>query len=278
MKIAEEDVSDLGIGTWHIGGGDANSTMAEMAALRYGLDHGLSVIDTAEMYGEGKAETLVGQAIKTYDRSQLYLISKFYPWHATPAAMRTALTASLQRLGTDYLDLYLLHWPGDTPASETLAGLQALKKEGLIRQFGVSNFDVAELRTWLNTPGGDGIVANEVLYNLKARGIDYDLLPFHRDKGIATIGYSPFNSGRGDSIRLPQPLQKLAASKSITPHQLLLAWTLRSNDVMPIPKAGSTAHMAANIAALQVHFSPDELALIDQAFPAPTHKVPLATI
>lgn len=278
MKIGSQSVSNLGMGTWYLGEGDAQQNTQEIAALRYGIEHGINVIDTAEMYGQGAAESLVGQAIIPYQREQLFLISKFYPWHATLNTMRTALKNSLQRLQTNYLDLYLLHWPGDTPIKETLQGLQTLQREGLIKQYGVSNFDTADLRMAHLAMPSATISTNEVLYNLDSRGIEYDLLPYHQDQGIATIGYSPFGSGDGQEIHLPDALVELARAKQITVHQLLLAWVLRNNDVLAILKASSIDHVQANIAAQAVTWTPQELAVIDQAFPRPTHKTPLKVI
>ncbi|WP_125711065.1 aldo/keto reductase [Lacticaseibacillus porcinae] len=278
FDLCDTAVPALGMGTWYLGEGDAARSQQELTALRYGLDHGITVIDTAEMYGEGAAETLVGQAIAPYDRHRLFLISKFYPWHATANQMKKSLEASLTRLGTDYLDLYLYHWRGNTPLAETLAGMAALKKAGLIKAYGVSNFDVADLKEAARLPYGDGIAANEVLYNLKARGIDYDLRAYQKAHGQSLIGYSPFNSGTGNTIVLPQDLKDLATAKHITTHQLMLAWTWRHHDVLAIPKASSFDHVQANLNAMQVTFTADELALIDTAFPKPLHHVPLAMI
>lgn len=278
IQLADTTVPILGMGTWYLGEGDQARSNREIATLRYGLDHGLTVIDTAEMYGEGQSETLVGQAIAPYDRHQIFLISKFYPWHATARQMQKALEKSLTRLGTDYLDLYLYHWRGNTPLDETIAGLEALRQAGLIRAFGVSNFDVQDLQAAQSVAGGAAICANEVLYNLQARGIEYDLIPYQQQHHQTLIGYSPFNSGSGDSIRLPRPLLQLARAKNISSHQLMLAWVLHHHDLLSIPKASSIAHMQANLGALAVTFTPDELAMIDAAFPAPTHKQPLTMI
>ncbi len=278
FDLAHTAVPALGMGTWYLGEGNAAKTQQELSALRYGLAHGIKVIDTAEMYGEGAAETLVGQAIASYDRPQLYLISKFYPWHATATQMKKALEASLARLGTDYLDLYLYHWRGNTPLAETLTGMAALKKAGLIKAYGVSNFDVTDLKEAAELPGGNDISANEVLYNLKARGIDYDLRTYQKQHDQSLIGYSPFNSGSGNTIILPQGLQDLAKAKHITAHQLMLAWTWRHQDVLAIPKASSIAHVQANLDAMHTTFTSDELTLIDSAFPEPTQHVPLAMI
>lgn len=276
-KINGITIPALGIGTWALGEGDAAQSSREVAAIRAGLDAGLTLIDTAEMYGEGKAETLVGQAIAPYHRGALYLVSKFYPWHATPAQMRQSLEASLQRLGTDYLDLYLLHWPGQTPLAETLAGLADLKKAGLIRAYGLSNFDQPALKEARTLPGGQAIAANEVLYNVEARGIEFDLIPYQAQIGMPLLGYSPFGSGNGQQISIPDSIEQLAHSMHVSVHQLLLAWAGRGS-VIPLVKTGSAAHMQANLAALDVTFSEDQLAIIDAAFPAPTRKVPLQSI
>lgn len=278
INIGGETVPIIGMGTWYLGEGNAAQNAREAEALKYGLDHGLTVIDTAEMYGSGAAESLIGSFLGDYNRSEIYLISKFYPSHADKKQMRTALTNSLTRLKTDYLDLYLLHWRGATPLAETLEGLQDLKEEGLIRQYGVSNFDVDDMDQLTLEPGGDQVVANEVLYNLQSRGIEYDLLPRQKQAGITTIGYSPYGSGSGKSIRLTPALVDLAKAKGISTHQLMLAWVLRHNDVLSIPRSGEASHMAENIAAADVTFTPDELALFDQAFPAPRHHIPLEMI
>ena len=265
------------MGTWYLGEGSATRCDQEIATLRAGIDHGLTVIDTAEMYGEGLAETLVGKAIAPYDRHDLVLISKFYPWHATARQLRKALEQTLARLGTDYLDMYLYHWRGNTPLKETLAGLNTLRQAGLIRAYGVSNFDVADLEA-TQAVADSAIAANEVLYNLQARGIEYNLQPYQKRHGQTLIGYSPFGSGQGDRIRLPRPLLALARAKGLSSHQLMLAWVLRHRDLLAIPKASTIAHMQDNLGALAVTFTPDELALIDQYFPAPTTKQPLTMI
>lgn len=169
-----EKLTGLGIGSWGLGE-DPKKKKDEIAAIRYGLDHGLSVIDTAEMYGDGQSEELIGEAIKGYDREKLFLISKFYPYHATPKLERQSLEASLKRLGTDHLDLYLLHWRGSHRLSDTIHGLQALQKDGLIRYWGVSNFDTADMQELFTVPGGEECFANEDLYNISERGTEFDL-------------------------------------------------------------------------------------------------------
>lgn len=270
-------LTGIGMGTWYIGENPQNKDN-EVAALRYGLDHGIKIIDTAEMYGEGKSETVVGEAIKGYDRSQIYLISKFYPYHATPDLERKSLEASLKRLGTDYLDLYLLHWRGSHRLSDTIAGLEQLKKEGLICEWGVSNFDTADMQELVKLPDGEKCFANEDLYNLDHRGVEYDLLPWQEKKKINFIGYSPFNSGNGDSIRITRNLKIVARNHDATPHQIMLAWAIRSGNVLSIPKSGSIKHMQDNLAALDIALTEEDLRLINADFPQPTAKQPLDMI
>lgn len=272
-----EKLNGLGIGTWGLGE-NSKKKKDEIAAIRYGLDHGLKIIDTAEMYGEGKSEVLIGQAIKDYDRTHLFLISKFYPYHATPDLERQSLEASLNRLGTDYLDLYLLHWRGNHRLSDTVRGLKNLQKEGLIRHWGVSNFDVSDMEELFSVPGGTDCFANEDLYNVNERGTEFDLQNWQEKNGVNFIGYSPFNSGAGDSIRITQNLKVVARAHHATPHQIMLAWTIRNNNVLSIPKASSIQHMKENIAASEIKLSDDELRLINSDFPAPTRKASLAMI
>ncbi|NRN89486.1 Aldo-keto reductase IolS [Lactobacillus helveticus] len=277
MRMDFEKLSGLGIGTWGIGE-DPKKKKDEIAAIRYGLDNGLNIIDTAEMYGDGKSEKLIGEAIRDYDRDQLFLISKFYPYHATPELERKSLEASLERLGTDYLDLYLLHWRGNHRLSDTIRGLQALQKEGLIRHWGVSNFDTSDMKVLFGVPGGTECFANEDLYNIKERGTEFDLQDWQKDHGVSFIGYSPFNSGAGDTIRITQNLKIVARDHGVTPHQIMLAWTLRNGNVLAIPKSSSIKHMKENIAAQEIKLTDDELRLINSDFPIPTEKTPLAVI
>lgn len=270
-------LSGIGMGTWYMGE-DPKRKNDEIIALRYGLDNGIKIIDTAEMYGEGKSEKIVGEAIKGYDRSQIYLISKFYPYHATPSLERKSLEASLKRLGVDYLDLYLLHWRGSHRLSDTVEGLENLKKEGLIKEWGVSNFDTADMQELVNLPDGDKCFANEDLYNLDHRGVEFDLLPWQEKQKINFIGYSPFNSGAGDSIRITSNLKLVARNHNVTPHQIMLAWAIRNGNVLSIPKSGSVKHMQENIAALDIKLTDEDLKLINADFPKPVAKQPLDTI
>lgn len=271
------DLVGLGMGTWNMGE-DSKKKKNEIESIRYGLDNGVKIIDTAEMYGEGKSEKLIGEAIKGYDRSQMYIISKFYPYHATPELERKSLEASLERLGTDYLDLYLLHWRGSHRLSDTIRGLQTLQKEGLIRKWGVSNFDTADMEELFSVPGGKECFANEDLYNLDHRGVEFDLLPWQEKNNVNFIGYSPFNSGEGDSIRITHNLKTVARDHGVTPHQIMLAWALRSGKILSIPKAGKAKHMKENIEAQNIKLTEDELKLINSDFPQPTVKQPLDII
>lgn len=271
------ELTGLGMGTWGMGE-DAKKKKDEITSLRYGLDNGVKIIDTAEMYGEGTSESLVGEAIKGYNRNDLFLITKFYPYHASPDLERQSLENSLKRLGTDYVDLYLLHWRGHKRLSETVRGLQDLQKEGLIRHWGVSNFDVADMEELFSVPGGEECFANEDLYNIAKRGVEFDLLPWQKEKGVNFIGYSPFNSGNGDSIRITNNLKIVARHHNATPHQVLLAWTMRSGNVLTIPKASNVKHMKANLAATKIKLNDEDIALLNADFPQPTSKQPLEMI
>ncbi|MFL2030061.1 aldo/keto reductase [Loigolactobacillus zhaoyuanensis] len=278
IKFQRTTLPALGMGTWHMGEQSAQRE-AELTALRYGLDHGLTVIDTAEMYGEGRSESLVGAAIQSYQRGDLFLISKFYPQNATKQRMRQSLDASLRRLGTDYLDLYLLHWRGGVPLSETVAGLEDLKRAGKIRYWGVSNFDQVDLLELAQINGGQHLAANEDLYNLGARGVEFDVLSWQQKRAIPFIAYSPVAQGdvRG---RLTEntAVQQVAQAHQITAHQVLLAWTLRQPNLLAIPQTSNWQHMQENIAAAAVTLTPAELAALDQSFPGPTRKQPLEII
>lgn len=277
--LNKQSVLAVGMGTWHMGD-DPAKEKAEIDALQAGIKAGAAVIDTAEMYGEGNAETLVGKAIQPFTRADLYLISKVYPWNASADELPKALDRSLARLGTDYLDLYLLHWRGDVPLAETVDALEAAKASGKIRAWGVSNFDVADMEELLRLENGDQCAANQVLYNLGARGIEYDLLPWQAETEIPVIAYSPIAQGDrlGHHFKNDEVLKELAEAKGCTIFQLLLAWTLRQPHVLAIPQTSDSLHMLQNIEATKIVFSKSELATIDARFPAPTKKQPLAMI
>jgi diketogulonate reductase-like aldo/keto reductase len=277
IQFGTEQVSALGLGTWHLGEGNQQQTEQELAALKLGLQGGINVIDTAEMYGEGRAETLVGRALRDVQRDNVFLISKFYPHHATPALMKKSLTASLKRLGTDYLDLYLLHWRGNIPLQETVAGLEQLQQAGYIRHWGVSNFDLVDLQELWTTENGRHCFANEDLYNLGSRGVEFSVLPWQQQRQIAFIGYAPFGSEHGDFFQVKPALKALAAAKGVSVQQIMLAWILQQG-YLTIPKAGQPAHMQANLAALQLTLSAAEIHQLEQDYPAPTRKQGLDVI
>jgi diketogulonate reductase-like aldo/keto reductase len=264
-----EAVAQFGLGTWRMGESKARAA-GELAALRAGLDLGVKLIDTAEMYGEGVAEEIVGQAIAGR-RDQVFVVSKVYPHNASRSGVAQACARSLKRLGTDRIDLYLLHWRGNHPLEETVAGFQDLKKAGKIRHWGVSNFDVADMDD-LFEAGGDGCAANQILYNLGRRAAETGLFQLCRRHGIPLMAYSPLEQGR---IPKSPVLAKVAAAHKATPAQVMLAWVARHDDVMAIPKSTGTAHLAENIAAMDLTLTADELAQIETAFPAPKRETPL---
>lgn len=269
--------SIIGMGTWRIGEA-AEKTDSEIETIRYGLDHDINLIDTAEMYGNGASELLIGEATKCYDRSKFQLVSKFYPYHATPDLIKKSLQDSLRRLQTDYLDMYLLHWRGDTPLEETIAGLEAVKKAGYIKDWGVSNFDIDDLKELASLPSGDNCKVNQNLYNIESRGVEYNVLPWQKEHSISFMGYSPFGSDKNAYLHPKEIVAELAEQKQITVFQLLLAWAIRNNNLLSIPKTSSVEHLKSNLKAVDVEFTSDELNLLDEYYPAPTHAVPLDTI
>jgi len=252
-------------------GENAAARRSEAAALRLGLDLGLTLIDTAEMYGEGGAEEVVAEAMAGR-RAEVFLVSKFYPHHASRKGVGQACEASLRRLRTDYLDLYLLHWRGSIPFRETLEALVALKASGKIREYGVSNLDLDDMEEMCALSGGDAMATDQVLYNLSRRGVEWDLLPWCRERSIPLMAYSPIEQGR--ILRRPE-LRAIAARHQATPAQIALAWLLRHPDVMAIPKAATPQHVRENRAALELILTAEDLKELDRAFPPPTRKRPL---
>jgi diketogulonate reductase-like aldo/keto reductase len=267
---AGESVPVMGLGTWYLGERPARRA-AELAALRLGLDRGLSLIDTAEMYGDGAAETLVGEAVAGR-RDEVFLVSKVLPSHATYDGTLEACRRSLRRLGTDRLDLYLLHWRGHVPLEQTVRAFEELVRLGLIRFWGVSNFDVDDLAELLAVPGGGAVQANQVLYNLTRRGIEYDLLPTMREHGIPAMAYSPIEQGR----LLDHPtIQAVADRRGATAAQVGLSWVTSRRDVTAIPRAGTPEHLQENRAAVDLRLDDQDLRLLDEAFPPPRGPQPL---
>lgn len=260
-----EMVPVLGQGTWHMAE-DQRRRADEIAALRLGLDLGLTLIDTAEMYADGAAEVLVGDAIAGR-RDEVFLVSKVRPNHATASGTIAACESSLRRLGTDYLDLYLLHWRGPLALAQTLIGFATLVHEGKIRYWGVSNFDVADMQDLVALQGGESVATNQVLYNLTRRGIEWDLMPWCHSRRIPIMAYSPIEQGRllGDPV-----LRNVADRHGATPAQVALAWVLRQNAVIAVPKAGTPAHVRENRAALDIRLTHQDLDDLNLAFPPPT--------
>ena len=261
-------VAALGQGTWRMGEG-LHSARQEADALRQGIDLGMTLIDTAEMYGDGASERVVADAIAG-QRERVFLVSKVFPHHASRRAMQGACEASLARLQTDCIDLYLLHWLGSTPLAETVEAFERLRAAGKIARWGVSNLDVDDMEEL----GSDGVAANQVLYNPGARGIEFNLLPWCAENGIPVMAYSPVGQG-GALLRNPALVQVASRHGCCTPAQVAIAWTLRHPGVISIPKAADPAHVAANAAAIGIDLTPDDLAAIDAAFPPPRRAQPL---
>ena len=265
----------LGQGTWRMGE-DPSQRREEIAALRLGLDLGMNLIDTAEMYGEGGAEEVVGEAVLGR-RAEVFLVSKVYPHNATRRGAIEACERSLRRLKTDYIDVYLLHWRGDVPLAETLDAFHQLKEAGSIRDYGVSNFDVADMEEAMALPGGDEIATNQVLYNLTHRGIEWDLLQWSKERGIPIMAYSPVGHKRAEQKQMfgNTVVKTVAARHDATPAQVALAWLLREPQVVSIPKALRPDHLRENRAALDIQLTEDDIQELDQAFPPPNRKVSL---
>jgi len=268
-------VARLGQGVWQMGE-QRSRHVSELNALRAGLDLGLTLIDTAEMYGDGGSEELVAEAIAGR-REQVYVVSKVLPSNASRRGTIAACERSLKRLETDYLDLYLLHWQGSIPLMETLEAFTKLRERGSIRHFGVSNFDAADLAAVRALDGGSDLATNQVLYNLEQRGIEWDVLPWCREHDMPVMAYSPLGS---DSMRMrTHPvLRKIAARLGATPARVALAWILRQPDVVVIPKAAREEHVRDNHAALTLSLDAADLAELERSFPAPRSPTPLAMI
>ena len=267
--------SRLGQGAWQIGD-DKRKRAEEQDTLRIGLELGLNLIDTAEMYGNGRSEELVADVIAGR-REQIYLVSKVLPENASRRGAITACEPSLKRLRTDYLDLYLVHWRGSVPLEETLEAFVTLRDRGLVRHYGVSNFDVDDLEEAQALPGGAEIATDQVLYNLEQRGIEWSLLPWARKHAMPVMAYSPLGSD-SRRLRTHAVLKAMAARRGVTPSRIALAWLLRQPDVVVIPKASSEAHVRDNHAALGLELTAKDLEEIDRSFPPPKRATPLAMI
>jgi aldehyde reductase len=268
-----ERVAALGQGTWNLGD-DPRTRDAERTSLQRGIDLGLTLIDTAEMYGDGRSEQLVGEAIAGR-RDQVFLVSKVYPHNASRRAMPRSCEASLRRLGVEAIDLYLLHWPGAVPLDETVEAFEALQRAGKIRHWGVSNFDTEAMQALWRTPGGRAAQVNQVLYNLGERGIEWDLQPWMRAQGLPVMAYSPFDQGR---LLRKRPLLAFARERGMTPAQVAIAWLLAQEGVIAIPKTGSPERLRDNAAALAHPLSAADLRELDGLFAPPDGPRPLAML
>jgi diketogulonate reductase-like aldo/keto reductase len=276
LKVAlpsGETVPALGQGTWRMAE-TASRRKQEIEALRLGVELGMTLVDTAEMYGEGAAEELIAEALAG-ERARLFLVSKVYPHNASRQGVVAACERSLRRLKTDRLDLYLLHWRGSVPLEETVAGFEELRRSGKVRHWGVSNFDTDDMEELLQVRGGENCAANQVLYNVTRRGPEFDLIPWMTKHRMPLMAYSPIEQGR-----LPRGgvLQRIGQKYGASPFQIALAWLLQKPDVIAIPKASSPDHVRDNHRALEIRLGPEDLDAIDAEFAPPRRKRPLEMI
>ena len=262
-----EAVPVLGQGTWKMGE-DARRGAEEVKALKLGLDLGITLVDTAEMYASGGAEEIVAEAIAGR-RDEVFLVSKVLPSNASRTGVPAACEKSLKRLRTDRIDLYLLHWPGSVPLAETVDAFEALKQAGKIRHWGVSNFDTDEMAELTRLRSGDDVQTNQVLYNLSRRGPEFDLAPWSRQRGIPLMAYSPVEQG---ALARNAKLEAVAGRHNATPAQIALAWVMAQDGVIAIPKASHQEHVRQNVAALDIKLTSQDFADLDRAFPPPTRK------
>lgn len=272
-------LAKLGLGSWNLAM-NLSKREDEIEAIRRGISEGINLIDTAEMYGNGASESLIAEAIKGINRNELYLVSKVLPENAGGNRLETSLDASLKRLNTDYLDLYLYHWRGDYPLEETVDKLEEMVKKGKILRWGVSNFDIDDMKELLAIPAGKNCMVNQVLYHLGSRGIEYELLPFLKKERIPVMAYCPLaQAGSLKDKLVDNPvLKEVASAYGITVMQLLLAFVMRMENVSAIPKAGKISHVIANARVRDIYLSDEDYKRICDEFPAPTSKVRLDVV
>lgn len=268
------EVPAIGQGTWHMSE-SRRSGAEEERALRLGIDLGMILIDTAEMYADGRAEEIVGRAIAG-QRERVFVVSKVYPHNASRTGVPAACARSLKRLGTDRIDLYLLHWPGSVPIAETVNAFEELREQGKIRAWGVSNFDVREMEEVAALAAGSNCATDQVLYNPESRGIEYDLLPWCSQRRMPVMAYSPV--GQGGRLLRSKALTDVARRHGATPAQIALAWAIRHSTVIAIPKAADPAHVHENAAASEIALTEQDLAAIDAAHPPPRRKQSLGML
>jgi len=267
------DIPALGIGTWNMGESHAEEAQ-EVASIRKAVELGMTVVDTAEMYADGRSEEIVGKAIADL-RDEVFLVSKVYPFNASATGTIEACERSLKRLGVDHLDLYLLHWRGSHPLEETVAAFEKLKQSGKIRDWGVSNFDTDDMEELFEVENGRNCAVNQVLYNLSRRGVEYDLLPWCQEKGVPLMAYSPIEQGR---ILNNHELIRIAKAYQATPAQVALAFLLERDGVLAIPKSAKPERVEENRGATDLDISDEDWASLDAAFPPPTRKTSLAML
>jgi diketogulonate reductase-like aldo/keto reductase len=268
-----ESVPALGLGTWHMGE-DRRRAADEEAAVKLGIELGMTLIDTAEMYGNGAAEEIVARAAAGL-RRRLFIVSKVLPYNATQNGVVEACERSLKRLKTDHIDLYLLHWRGSVPLAETLAGFTRLQRDGKIRRHGVSNFGIDDMQEWIAIAGGETVAANQILYNLARRGPEFELIPWCRERSIAIMAYTPLEQGR---ILGNKTLGEVAKRHGASAAQVALAWLLRQDGMIVIPKATNLDHVRDNRGAVDVALGADDLAALDRAFPPPKGRTALGML
>ena len=266
----------FGIGTWRMGE-QSSAAQVEIALIKAAIERGVTLIDTAEMYGDGGAERVIGRAIADAPiaREQLFIVSKVYPHNASRQGTIAACERSLKRLGVDYLDCYLLHWPGEHAIAETVDAFETLKAQGKIRAWGVSNFDLEDMQELVATPNGNNVATNQVLYNLSCRGVEFSLLPWQRERGISTMAYSPIAQAE---LLASSKLKSIAGDIGATAAQLAIAWLLTKPDVMVIPKTTHLARLEENLGALDLKLDVATLTALDAAFPKPCKRTPLAML
>jgi diketogulonate reductase-like aldo/keto reductase len=263
-------IPTFGLGTWRMGESAARRK-AEVAALRHGIERGITLIDAAEMYGDGEAESIVAEAVGPR-RKDVFIVSKVLPNNASRRGVAAACERSLKRLKTDRIDLYLLHWRGSVPLEETIEAFEALVEQEKIGAWGVSNFDISDMGELWKMPNGKSVATNQVAYNLTRRGIEFDLMPWCRQRAVPIMAYSPIEQGRllGHAV-----LREVAARRKATPAQIALAWLMRHDDVIVIPKTSTIAHVDENMAALDLLLTAEDFAALDHAFPPPKKPMPL---
>lgn len=277
VEINGKKVFPVGIGTWKMGSNSSDESR-ELESIQVGINAGAQVIDTAETYGDGRSEKLVGKAIQKYERDSLYLVSKVLPENASKNYLPISLERTLERMQVNYLDMYLLHWKSSIPLQETVEAMEQMKAAGKIKAWGVSNFDIADLKRLFSLPYGTKCLTNQIKYNLIYRGIEYDLLPYMNQHQMPLMAYSPVVKGKFGRFNSQQQkiLEEVAFNHQATIQQILISWSIRGGNTISIPKSSNPDHMMDNIRAAHINLTNDELGKIDTVFHKPTSKESLA--